>query len=85
MPLSTPQKLQTRRPILQRVKVTETGFRFLFEHGPETLVLDTDHRGRELDAHVEYPLRHGWPSEFVRSHATEQVRRVLLARSLPNG
>ncbi len=72
------------RPILERVTTTATGFRFRFEYGDQALLLDTDSRGRELDAHLESPFALGWPSPFVQRAALEQVRRVLLVRSLPN-
>jgi hypothetical protein len=75
----------TNRPILRRVRPTPTGYRFGFEHGDSTLILDTDSRGRELDAHSEEPFRLGWPSPSVRASALEQVRRVLLVRSFQNG
>jgi hypothetical protein len=87
MASTTTEKLQRRsgRPILRRVQQTPSGFRFAFDHGESTLILDTDSRGRELDAHSEEPFRLGWPSPSVQASALEQVRRVLLVRSFQNG
>lgn len=86
MPHNAQATLTTNsRPILRRVRLTPTGYRFGFDLGDRTLILDTDSRGRELDAHTEQPFGLGWPSPKVRVQALEQVRRVLLVRSLPNG
>ena len=82
MPPSTRTLTRTARPILRTFDRTECGYRFRFDYGPRTLILDADPDGRPLDAHLEYPLDLTVPP-IAREVAVEQVRRVLLTRRVP--
>ena len=79
MPPSTRTLNRTARPILRTFDRTENGYRFRFEYGSRTLILDADQEGRPLDCHLEYPLDLTVPP-IAREVAVEQVRRVMLSR-----
>lgn len=74
----------TDRPILRTLDRTGNGYRFRFDYGSRTLILDADLDGRPLDVHLEYPLDLSVPP-IAREVAVEQVRRVMLSRRVHNG
>lgn len=84
MPPSSTTLPATTRPTLRSFDRTVYGFRFRFDLGPKTLLIDTDEKGREFDSHLE------WPPEFTvppmaRAAALEQIRKVLIIERAANG